>query len=74
MMVDGEAVADVTEPQARTPLRPASTMLASTVPATTTAAANAFLLLVFVVGQRHCIAGDVGNSPSSFNETSRLYL
>jgi len=43
-------------------------------PATTTAAANAFLLLVFVLGQRHCIAGDVGNSPSSFNVTSRLYL
>jgi len=69
MMVDGEAVADVTEHQARTPLKPASTRAA-----TTTAAANALLLLVFVLGQRHCITGDVGNSPSSFNETSRLYL
>jgi hypothetical protein len=38
---------DVTAHQARTPLKPASD----------TAATSAFLLVVFVLGQRHCILG-----------------
>src|ERR1700676_1879109 len=50
---NGEA--DVTAHQARTPLRPASD----------TAATRAFLNVVFVLGQRHCIRGVVGNSPAS---------
>ena len=62
-MVDGDVAADVIEDQASTPLRPAST----------TAAASAILLFVFLLGQRDCMLGDAGNSPSSFNESSLLY-
>ena len=61
-MIDGDVAADVIEDQASTPLRPAN------------ATAAAILLFVFLFGQRDRMLGDAGNSPSSFNESSLLYL
>jgi hypothetical protein len=57
MTRDGEG--DVTAHQARTPVSAAKD----------TTAASAVLLVAFVLGQRHCIWGGMGNSPASRGES-----